>query len=128
MKNYKIKSKEDLLFDSENGITGIVEREFIVYGYNSKEKKHIITIENICQGRVTQTLRNYPTEIIDGLFSQIGDPILPAEGFTSELSKLINVALFTVTGLDGIYMKLDGSATTSSDWEIVEEEEIEENQ
>ena len=119
MENFKIQSKEELLFDSENGITGIVEREFAVYGYKSKEKKHLITIENRCQGRVIQTMRNYPTEMIDGLFSQIGDPILPAEGFTSELSKLVNVALFTITGAEGIYRKLDGSVTTSKDWEIV---------
>lgn len=100
----KIKSIKELLYDSRNNRSAVIELEVQDWSYNSSQNTYktkvndYAIIENNARILINQKDVVYPAEQIDTLFNVINKSILPnTDVFTEKLTDLIADCLLYVT-------------------------------
>lgn len=100
----KIRSIKELLYDSRNNRSAVIELEVQDWSYNSSQNTYrtkvndYAIIENDARVLINQKDVVYPAEQIDALFNAIDKSILPnTDVFTEKLTDLIADCLLYVT-------------------------------
>jgi hypothetical protein len=123
----KIRSTKELIYDSRNGNTGIIQLEISNWSFNPEQSQYLAKVsdylltneidenEQVIEVRKLIGAKDvrYASAQIDGLFFLLQNPIELTESYTSEMDLLISQALLYVTQQEPIY------GSESTDWEIV---------
>lgn len=118
----KIQSKRELVYDSRTQKKAIIQVEVVGWKYNPQEGIYYVSIgdyvlENISGVQARRFIGSkesiYSREQINGLFTQINNPINATDNFSDKLDDLISNALLAVTTQQPIY------GSEADDWEML---------